>query len=145
MEDQLNGSLDDTTRDFVLGSCLIAGAKPGGGVRPIAMGEPVYKLAGQYALYLVRPELAPLVEPIQLSLSPGGSERAVHVLQAAMETGGPDSIVVKTDFETLSTPSSVLLSWRKCSRLPASPVSGVLYTGPTRRHQPFCSWTREQS
>jgi len=62
------------------------------------MGEPVYKLAGQYALYLVRQELAPLVEPIQLSLSPGGSERAVHVLQAAIETGGHDSIIVKTDF-----------------------------------------------
>ena len=61
-------------------------------------GRAGYKLAGQYALYLVRPELAPLVEPIQLSLSPGGSERAVHVLQAAMETGGPDSFVVKTDF-----------------------------------------------
>ena len=98
VEDQLNGSLDDMTRDFILGSCLIAGAKPTGGVRPIAMGEPIYKLAGQYALYLVRQELPPLVEPIQLSLSPGGSERAAHVLQAAIETGGHDSIVVKTDF-----------------------------------------------
>ena len=40
IEDQLNGTLDDVARDYILGSSLIAGAKPGGGVRPIAMGNP---------------------------------------------------------------------------------------------------------
>ena len=98
VEDQLNGTLDDVSRDYILGSSLIAGAKPAGGVRPIAMGEPLYKLAGQYALHLIRPEIPSLLEPIQMALSPGGPEKAAHVIQAAIESASPHSVVVKTDF-----------------------------------------------
>src|SRR5690606_26305838 len=50
VEDQLNGTLDDISRDYILGSSLIAATKLTG-IRPIAMGEVIYKLAGQYALH----------------------------------------------------------------------------------------------
>ena len=63
------------------------------------MGETIYKLAGQYALHLIRPEIASFLEPVQMALSPGGPEKAAHVIQAAIETADPESVVVKTDFK----------------------------------------------
>ena len=77
-------------------SILVATKKKSGGTRPIAMGECFYKLACLYALSLVRPDIPPLLEPIQFALSPGGSESAVHVLQAAVELH-PDWIILAAD------------------------------------------------
>ena len=63
------------------------------------MGEPFYKLAGHYALYLVKDKLAKHLEPIQLAHSPGGPERAVHLIQGRLELGGASTILLKTDFD----------------------------------------------
>jgi len=38
-----------------------------------------------------------MFEPVQLGFSPGGSERAAHLLQACAESGGLESIILKTD------------------------------------------------
>jgi hypothetical protein len=42
--------------------------------------------------------MAPLLDPIQLALSPGGPESAAHVLQAALELH-PDWIIISTDIK----------------------------------------------
>ena len=62
------------------------------------MGESFYKLACLYNLELVRDEIAPLLEPLQFALSPGGPESAVHVLQAALDLH-PDWILISTDIK----------------------------------------------
>ena len=46
---------------------------------------------------LVSTTLPPTFEPVQLGFSPGGSERAAHLLQACAESGGLESIILKTD------------------------------------------------
>ena len=59
-----------------------------------------YRLASIYALDLVRDALPKIFEPIQLGVgSTGGSERAVHLLQAGLATMGPDVVVLKCDFQ----------------------------------------------
>src|ERR1700761_7256623 len=60
------------------------------------MGESFYKLASLYSLSLVRLEIPPLLEPIQFALSPGGSESALHVLQAALDLH-PDWVMISCD------------------------------------------------
>src|ERR1700712_5334131 len=70
--------------------------KPSGGTRPIAMGEAFCKLAGLYCLSLVRTDIPAILEPIQFALSPGGSETAVHVLNAALDLH-PDWVVISAD------------------------------------------------
>lgn len=97
--DIANGSLSgDTEREFLLASRLIAVRKGVSGVRPIAIGEAFTKLAGLYVLAQVREALPPMFSPIQLGIgAPGGSERAVHAIRAAIESTGPDSIAVFTD------------------------------------------------
>jgi hypothetical protein len=88
--------LPDASRPLLLASILVGAKKPSGGTRPIAMGEVFCKLAGLYCLSLVRLDIPAILEPIQFALSPGGSESAVHVLQAALELH-PDWVVISAD------------------------------------------------
>ena len=69
--------------------------KDSGGKRP---SECFYKLACLYALSLVRSDIASILEPIQLALSPGGSEAVVHMLQAALDLH-PDWIIISSDIK----------------------------------------------
>jgi Reverse transcriptase (RNA-dependent DNA polymerase) len=81
-----------------MASLLIARAKASGGVRPIAISESFYKLATMYAVSLVKTALPAIFEPIQFGVgAPGGHERAVHLVQAGLETMGDDAILVKCD------------------------------------------------
>ena len=47
--DMLNGHLPDQARAYLTCSVLIPVSKPGGGIRPIAVSEVFYRLAGIYA------------------------------------------------------------------------------------------------
>ena len=86
VRDILSGSLPESCRPLLVSSVLIAVVKDSGGKRPIAMGECFYKLACLYGLSFVRADIASILEPIQLALSPGGSESVVHMLQAGICT-----------------------------------------------------------
>jgi hypothetical protein len=96
VRDICTGTLPDSCRSLFVSSILIAVDKESGGKRPIAMGECFYKLACLYTLSLVRPDIPSILEPIQLALSPGGSEAAHHILQAAVDLH-PDWVVISTD------------------------------------------------
>ena len=98
VRDIINGELDAHARSLLMASLLIPGAKAGGGVRPIAISESFYKLSTIYAISLVRDSLPGLFEPIQLGVgAKGGSERALHLIQAGLETMSADSILLKCD------------------------------------------------
>ena len=96
VRDIISGTLPDSCRTLLLSSILIAADKDNGGIRPIAMGEAFYKIASLYVLSLVRDDIPSILEPIQLGLSPGGSEAAHHVLQAAVDLH-LDWVVISTD------------------------------------------------
>jgi len=67
-----------------LASHLVALSKPKGGIRPIAIGEAIYKLAGHYAISLIDKELPKLFPCIQYGVGvSGGSERAIHLIRCA--------------------------------------------------------------
>jgi hypothetical protein len=71
VNDIINGSLPDACRPLFLSSILVGAKKSSGGIRPIAMGEAFYKLAGLYCLSLVRTDAPEIFEPIKYALSPG--------------------------------------------------------------------------
>jgi hypothetical protein len=71
--------------------------KPGGGIRPIWMGNALLKLAAACAIQKVKPHFGSLFPSIQLGVGVrGGSESAVHAVQTALESSS-DSVVLKLD------------------------------------------------
>jgi hypothetical protein len=95
--DICNGVFDGTTRTRLLRSRLIAIPKKNGAVRPIAIGECLYRLSALYSLSLF--SAAKCFPRIQLGVGHrGGSERALHLLQAATELHGSEAVVVTTDW-----------------------------------------------
>ena len=94
--DIASSTLPDSVRSLFLSSFLVAVEKESGGKRPIAMGETFYKLACLYTISLVRTEVSSTLAPIQLALSPGGSEAAYHFLQSAVDLH-PEWAVVSAD------------------------------------------------
>ena len=55
-------------------------------------------MACHYVLHLVQPSATALLEPLQLAHSRGGCERAVHILQAALECMLDDRVFLSLDF-----------------------------------------------
>src|SRR3954466_15457123 len=60
------------------------------------MGEAFYKLASLYVMSLVGGQVRAALGPIQHALAPGGSESALHVLQAAIDLE-PGWVVISSD------------------------------------------------
>jgi Reverse transcriptase (RNA-dependent DNA polymerase) len=101
--DILNGRFTGPElRCRMLASALVPVLKPNGSVRPVAMGETLYKAAALYAMDLVDEHLPALFPRIQYGVSvAGGSERAAHLianLRAAMLQQRDDVVVLSTDF-----------------------------------------------
>src|SRR6185436_3420541 len=92
-----NGDLDGQADALVRAATTIPAAKPDGGVRPIAIGEAVKRVAERYVLGLTPSQGKKLFKRIQLGVGePGGVERAKHIVQAAVElsTGSGDDAPV---------------------------------------------------
>ena len=94
----INGKIEGRARDALLCSVLIGLEKPGGGTRPIAMGEMFYKLAATYALRIVGETAREVLGPTQFALAPGGSEAAVLYLRTAL-TEHPTWTVMACDIK----------------------------------------------
>jgi hypothetical protein len=95
--DICNGVFEGSTRARILRSRLIAIPKKNGSVRPIAIGECLYRLSALYTLSLFSP--AKCFPGIQLGVGHrGGSERAIHLIRAGMEVHGPEAVVISTDW-----------------------------------------------
>ena len=81
-----NGELGPQSRSFLLSCVLVGVPKKNNGVRPIAIGETLYKMASSHAISSVASETGDLLGSDQFALSSGGSESAVLVLKAALES-----------------------------------------------------------
>jgi hypothetical protein len=81
-----NGQLNDRCRGLLLGCPVIATRKTNGGIRPVTMGETLYKMAAALALDDVLPFARELLGDEQFALLAGGVEVATLALKAALET-----------------------------------------------------------
>lgn len=82
-------------------SPLVALAKEGGGLRPIAIGEVLRRLVSKLAMARVRHEAQAYLEPHQVGVGTrGGGEAVVHAAQALVLAHGQDSTLalLKVDF-----------------------------------------------
>ena len=76
----LNGLTPQRIRPLFFGANLFAFEKPDGGVRPIAVGCTMRRLAAKLAVKNVISAMGPLLAPHQLGFdTPKGAEVAVHV------------------------------------------------------------------
>jgi hypothetical protein len=97
VQDICNGVFVGATRQRLLRSRLIPIPKKSGSVRPIAIGECLYRLAALYSLSLL--DLSRCCPTIQLGVGQrGGSERAVHLIRAALELHGDTAVAITTDW-----------------------------------------------
>ena len=97
VQDVMNGLVPTSVRDHLLCCKLIGIPKDDGGVRPIAMAEPIVKLALHYASSRTNDAIVDVLGHMQLGV--GGSERALHRAQCLLEAGSPNTVAVLVDFE----------------------------------------------
>ena len=73
-------------REWVLASRLIAVRKPDGGVRPIAIGESLTRLAAQWCLISMKDEIQGALLPCQFGVgNPGGVEPVIFAIMDAVQ------------------------------------------------------------
>jgi len=81
IRDICNGVFGGHTQQRLLASILTPISKPGGGVRPIAMGEVMVKLAAHYLMTIIESKLPSLFPRIQYGVKrAGGSESAAQLM-----------------------------------------------------------------
>ena len=91
-----NDDLDPHSRLLLTSSVLFGIPKKNSDVRPLAIGDEFLKLAERVCLGLVRSDLSGIFEPVQLGISPSGPERAIQILQAALEAN-PEHVATHVD------------------------------------------------
>ena len=97
VSDIINGKLPLAARDMILSSQLIAiPKKDSSKIRPIAVGECIYRLAATYAMSLVRGKYDHLNEHQYGVSIPGGAEQMIHEIQ--QELSQPNKIAILVDF-----------------------------------------------
>ena len=104
VRDICNGTFVGNIRQRLLSSVLTPvskGAK--GGVRPIAMGEAIVKLASHYCMRLIEKDMPKLFPRIQFGVNrAGGSETAAQLIRATLAQSTlahPSTIAISTDFQ----------------------------------------------
>jgi hypothetical protein len=96
-----NGQLSEQCRTYLLSCPVIPTTKRTGGIRPITIGETLYKMAAAIALSDVETEAVDLLGPDQFALCPGGPESATLALKAALETRTGASTDIQNAFNSL--------------------------------------------
>ncbi len=94
------GKISDDLAGYVLNTILIAAGKDNGGIRPIQMGEVIWKLAASYACRRksTKSALAKILLPHQLGVGvSGGVQIAVHKVQALLDAN-PSHGALLVDF-----------------------------------------------
>jgi len=95
----LAGRCPKSVAPVFFGGRMLALNKKCGGIRPIAVGLTLRRLASKCANSAVLKRLRPDFAPRQLGLgTPGGCEAAVHTTRRFLESLAPDHVVVKLDF-----------------------------------------------
>ena len=95
----LQGDLPTEVREIFFGRRLIALQKTDGGIRPIAVGYTLRRLAANCANAYVIKRRSDELQPIQVGIGvSGGAEVAVHVMQRLVSNMPDDHVLVKLDF-----------------------------------------------
>lgn len=117
----VNGQFDDVARARYLACRLMPFAKPGGGVRPVAIPDAWYKLAAIVVNKRVLCNREKIFPSIQMAVGlPGGAERAVHTVRAALELN-PSHVAISTDITN---------AFNSCSR---QAMATALYKNPATK------------
>lgn len=88
VRDICNGVFEGSIRDRLTASCVIGIEKSDGSVRPIAMGEVLYKLAGMYLVSMIPDAACSLFPTVQYGVGiPAGTEKAFHNAVVALRYG----------------------------------------------------------
>ena len=96
----LRDKTPEQIRPFFFEAKLVALRKKLGGVRPIAVGCTLRRLAAKCASALVRKELPELLAPRQLGFGvPLGVDAAVHAARAYLRDLHSDQVIMKVDFK----------------------------------------------
>ena len=95
----LEGRTPPAIRPLFFGANLTALSKKGGGVRPIAVGCTLRRLASKCACVHALQSIPQLLSPHQLGFGiAGGTEAAVHASRVYLNHLPPDKAMVKVDF-----------------------------------------------
>ena len=96
----LSGNTPISIRPFFFGANLIALQKKDGGIRPIAVGCTLWRLAAKVAGMKVVDQMATLLAPRQLGYGVrNGAEAAVHVARMYLSNPDPSIAFLKLDFQ----------------------------------------------
>ena len=96
----LKGKTPSQIQPFFFGASLVALKKKDGGVRPIAVGCTLRRLAAKCASHHALKELADLLSSRQLGYGvPWGVEAAVHATRKYIKDLQSDQVILKIDFK----------------------------------------------
>ncbi|XP_055330571.1 uncharacterized protein LOC129582962 isoform X1 [Paramacrobiotus metropolitanus] len=97
----VNGKVPVDVRPFLFGANLVALKKPTGGIRPIAVGEVLRRLASKIISARCQEEMGRKLRPVQLGYgTKGGAEAAVHAARSYLEAEHIEArVMVKLDFK----------------------------------------------
>ena len=125
LKDIINGNLPDTARQLLLASRAIGLGKPDNGIRPIAIGELFYRLAGVIAVRKIAMTAGKLLGPHQFGVGvANGAERMLHSLQHALTDKEAKTALLKLD---ISNAFNSCDRARVLRRLYATPELSPLY------------------
>ena len=95
----LSGNTPEWVRSFLFGASLLAFTKKDGGVRPIAVGLTLRRLAAKVACRSVTEKCALFLKPRQLGVGvKGGGEALVHGTRRFLDSLPAGHVFVKLDF-----------------------------------------------
>jgi hypothetical protein len=135
-QDIANGLFTGEVRDRLLASRLIPLRKPNGDIRPIAIGEVLYRMAALYTLSLFKSSAC--FKRIQYGVGlPGGVERALHIIDNAMDLFAKP-VVITTDWtNAFNTRSRADIITTTLNNKICSPIHSILhwsYAQPSNLH-----------
>ena len=96
----LQGKTPRAVRPFFFGASLVAFEKKDGGVRPIAVGCTIRRLAAKTVGSHIMETMGALLAPRQLCYgTPQGAEAAVHAARLFLDNLQPSEAILKLDFK----------------------------------------------
>ena len=95
----INGNIPDTVAPHLLSCRLIALSKENDGVRPIAIGELLYRVAAAHVARSISDIAALQLQPIQYAVGvPNGCERIIHAISHSLTNKDKPLACLSVDF-----------------------------------------------
>jgi hypothetical protein len=116
----LQGKIPEEICPLLYGACLTALKKKDGGMRPIAVGSTLRRLAGKIVSRRVMESMGDLLRPTQLGYGTrGGAEVVVHATRSFMSNTKETQVLLKLDFKNaFNTISRDKMLWEVREHIP---------------------------